>query len=164
MQHVSSLGGPRVLLPTSEIGRWIDELGATLSPDSGLYGHACSVDRYCGVIAPWNTPLLIFGDYPADIFYLPEQYDGLFFRWIGADSMDQLVSFAIAEADVDSWDETTIFDVVDQDMTVMDTCSFNGDTAPRIQLKMPTGSYAIRSRYAASDSVMTVVHRFERSG
>jgi uncharacterized protein (DUF433 family) len=62
MQHVSSLGGPRVLLPTSDITRWIDELGDSSTPNRGLYGLACSIDGYCGVISPWGTPFLIFGD------------------------------------------------------------------------------------------------------
>ena len=164
MQHVSSLGGPRVLLPTVDTQKWIDELGDTVNPDEGLYGLACSLDAYCGVIAPWGTPLLVFGDDPADIYFAPDQFDGLFFRWIGAYSIEQLTAFAIDTSRADSWDETTDFRVFDSDMTLMDTCTFDGDIAPRIPVRLRLGSYTIQSRYAEGPGVMTVVHRFQYVG
>jgi hypothetical protein len=70
MQYLSGLGGPRVMIPTSDIGHWIDELGTSPTPDNGIYGLACSINDYCGIISPWGTPLLIFGDDPSDIFTL----------------------------------------------------------------------------------------------
>ena len=152
------------MLPTSDIERWIAEVGDSPNPDEGLYGLACSIDKYCGVIAPWDTPLLIFGDDPADIYFSPEHYDGLFFRWIAADALEQLTEFAIAEASGDLWDEATSFEVAVRDMTLMDTCTFAGDSAPRIKLKLRAGSYTIRSRYAESPDVMVVVHRLEYVG
>lgn len=167
MQHVSSFGGPRVLLPTSEVPRWIDEIGVAPTPEAGLYGLACSIPMggaYCGVITPWDTPLLIFGDGPDDIFYAPHEFDGLFFRWCGAESLEQLTAFAIAESGREVWDETVEFRVVDSDMTLMDTCTFEGDDGPRIQLNLRTGAYLVKSRYAESTDVMTVVHRFEYLG
>ena len=95
MEFVSSKGGPRVLLPTAEVSRWIVELGDAPNPDEGVYGCACSVEDYCGVIEPWGVKFLVFGDDPADIYYKPDEADGMFFRWIGADSIEQLTSFAI---------------------------------------------------------------------
>ena len=162
--HVSSSGGPRVLLPTVDISRWIDELGESPTPDQGLYKLACSVERYCGVVSPWGVPLLIFGEEPADIFYLPGHYDGLFFRWIGSDSIEALSDFAIEAADSETWDEATAFNITDSNVTLMDTCTFHEDNAPRIQLKMRTGSYIIRSRYVEKSNVMTIVHRLEHVG
>jgi hypothetical protein len=164
MQYVSSLGGPRVMLPTSDVGRWNDELGESPTPDDGLYRIACSIDRYCGVISPWDTPLLIFGDDPSDIYFLPEQHDGLFFRWIGADSIEQLAAFAIDTANGDSWDEMTPFTIVDPHMTLMDACAFADDSVPRIHMKLRIGSYTIRSRYAETPDVIAVVHRLEYVG
>lgn len=163
MQHVSSLGGPRVLLPTSDINRWIAELG-DCAPDNALYRLACCVNDYCGVIAPWETPLLIFGDDPADIYFQPAEFDGLFFRWVAANSLDELTSFAIAQARTSFWDQCTSFHVDDQDMTLMDTCSFDGDVAPRIRLQLRPGAYAINSRYAESSKVRTIIHRLEYIG
>ena len=162
--HVSSLGGPRVLLPTAGISRWFDELGESPTPDQGLYKLACSVEGYCGVVSPWGVPLLIFNDVPADIFFLPDHYDGLFFRWIGSDSIEALSDFAIEAADSKTWDETTAFNITDSDVTLMDTCTFPNDNTPGMQLKMRTGSYVIRSRYAEKSNIMTIVHRLEHVG
>ena len=164
MQYVSSLGGPRVMLPTSEIGLWVDKLGASPTPDDGLYGLACSVNEYCGVISPWGTPLLIFGDQPSDIFYIPDQYDGLLVRWVGADSIERLSAFAIAEASTDAWDETNEIEIVDKEMTIMDTCTYHDDDAPRIQLAMRIGTYRLCSRFAQSSDVMAIIHRLEYIG
>ena len=164
MQHVSSLGGPRVLLPTSDIACWINELGNSPTPDNALYRLACSVDDYCGIIKPWDTPLLIFGDDPSDIYYCPDQFSGLFFRWVGADSLEQLTAFAITESQGELWDEAIEFNVVDGDMTLMDTCTLYDDTEPRIHMNMQTGSYTISSRFAESPNVMTIIHRLEYVG
>ncbi len=164
MQYVSSLGGPRVMLPTSEIGLWIDKLGESPSPDEGLYGLACSINEYCGIISPWGTPLLIFGDLPSDIIYVPGQYDGLLVRWVGADSLERLAAFATAEASADAWDETKEIEIVDKDMTIMDTCTYHDDDASRIQLAMRIGTYRLCSRYAESSDVMAIIHRLEYIG
>ena len=164
MQNVSSFGGPRVLLPTSDVKRWMDELGDAPTPDEGLYGLACSIDAYCGVIAPWETPLLIFGDDPADIYFKPDEFDGLFFRWVGADSLEQLTAFAIVEAHGDEWDETVEFTVVTPDMTLMDTCALADDGEPRIRLNLRIGTYEINSRFAESDEVMAIIHRLTYVG
>ena len=164
MQYVSSLGGPRVFLPTSDIGRWIDELGTSPTPDSGLYGLACSINEYCGIISPWGTPLLIFGDDPSDIFYFADEYDGLLVRWVAADSLENLAAFAIAEANTDSWDEKMDIEIVNEAMTIMDTCTFHDDDAPRIQLAMRIGTYRLCSRYAQSSEVTAIMHRLEYIG
>jgi hypothetical protein len=164
MQYVSSLGGPRVLLPTKHIARWIAELGDAPTPDGGLYRLACSVDDYCGVIALWETPLLIFGDDPADIYYSPDEFDGLFFRWVAANSLNELTEFAVAQALSESWDQITIFHATDSDMTLMDTCTFDGDSQPRIRLQLRLGSYAFKSRYSEKSDVAAIVHRLEYIG
>ncbi len=164
MQYVSSLGGPRVMLPTSDVGRWIDELGKSPTPDAGLYGLACSINEYCGVISPWGTPLLIFGDDPSDIFYFADQYDGLLVRWVGAESLDRLAEFAIEEASTESWDEKKEIDIVDKAMTIMDTCTHHHDDAPRIHLSMRIGTYKLFSRYAESSDTMAIIHRLEYVG
>lgn len=118
------------MLPTSEIGLWIDNLGESPSPDAGLYGLACSINQYCGIISPWGTPLLIFGDLPSDIIYVPAQYDGLLVRWVGTDSLERLAASATAEASTDTWDETKQIKIVDKEMTIMDTCTNHDDAPP----------------------------------
>ena len=62
----------------------------------------------------------------------------MLFRWEGADSLDQLTAFAIADVESDSWDEIT--DAVGGDIILMDTCTFVDDSAPRVQLTMRVGS------------------------
>jgi hypothetical protein len=152
------------MLPTSEVGRWIENFDHSASQDDGLYGIACSINDYCGVISPWGTQLVIFGDDPSDIIYFPKHYDGLLVRWVGADSLDRLREFAVAEADTDSWDEITEFTIIEKDMTIMDTCTYNEDKAPRIHLTMRIGTYTIYSRYVNSSDVMAIIHRLEYAG
>lgn len=161
MQHVSSLGGPRVLLPTQDVPRWIGELGNEPTPDAGLYALACSVDDYCGIIQPWGTPIIVFGDDPSDMYWSPDKDGGLFVRWVGAGSLEQLIAFAKAVSELDDWAERIEWDAQSTDYTLMDTCTFVGDTAPRVAITLPSGRYIIKSKYAESDSVMTIVQRLE---
>ncbi len=157
MQHVSSLGGPRVLLPTQDVERWINELGNEPTPDDGLYGLACSVSDYCGIIRPWDTPILIFGDDPTDIYWSPKTDGGLLIRWVGADSLEQLTAFAESVADAGNWTERIEWDAQFTNYTLMDTCTSVGDNAPRIAMTIPAGKYVIESQYAESDDVLTIV-------
>lgn len=164
IQRVTSYGGPRVLLPRNLVDKWISELDEIPEPDSGLYGLACSVPGYCGVMQYWGTHLLIFGEDPSDIYFLPDKYDGLFFRWVGADSIEQLTEFAIAQADCDKWDDSTQIRISDPKLTVMDTCTFEGDASPRIEFSLKCGEYRIHSRYVESTDVITILHRLEFVG
>ena len=161
MQHVSSLGGPRVLLPTQDVPRWIGELGNKPTPNAGLYALACSVSAYCAIIRPWGTPIIVFGDDPSDIYWLPDKDGGLLVRWVGAESLEQLMTFAKAVSETDNWTDQIEWDAQSADYTLMDTCTFVGDTAPKIAIPLTAGRYIIKSQYAESDSVMTIVQRLE---
>lgn len=149
------------MLPTSSIGRWIEELGDSPSHETGLYALACSIDHYCGTISPWGTPLLVFGDDPADIYYIPFGKDALFFRWIAANSLEQLSDFACDVVDEDRWEEKLPFQINDSKMTVIDACNSTVDSSPHINLNLQAGSYTMLSRYAESPDVMTAVHYFK---
>ena len=162
MQYVSSLGGPRVLLPTEDISRWIQAMGPSPSPDDGLYGLACSVTDYCGVIDPWGKKILIFGDDPSDMYWLPSPDGGLFFRWIGADSLQQLTDFAKDIARLGNWTESVLWEADSEKYTAMDTCSFHGDDAPTIQLNLVPGRYRVDSLYAEDDDVMSIIQKLQR--
>ena len=162
MQRVISLGGPLVLLPSSDVARWIYEFGDSPTPDSGLYKMACSVERYCGIITPWDTPLIIFGDEPADTYYTQQMGFHLFFRWIGAESIEQLSEFALNVARTDKWDETMTIDITTPAMTLMDTCS--NDLSPRINVSLQPGPYTMQSCYSTTSGVMAIVHKLENAG
>lgn len=161
MQHVSSLGGPRVMLPRNEVQRWLNELGESPRTDEGLYGMACSVMDYCGIISPWQTPLLIFGDDPADLYYRQDIFDGLLFRWVAANSLNELTEFAIAQATEESWDEVIEFKTHAEDYTLMDACAFSEEASPRVQMRLRPGIYRIESRYAETPELSTIIHRFQ---
>lgn len=152
-----------MLLPTAHVSRWINEIGDRPNSNEGLYGLACSVDKYCGVIAPWGTPLLIFGDDPADIYCRCEETVVVLFRWIAADSFEQLSAVAMRESRMGEWEETTSFEIVDGDLTLMDTCTYDGDPAPRIRIQLPAGGYKIQSRRAECTHATAIVHRLEPS-
>ena len=164
MQYVSSLGGPFIMLPTSDVDRWVRELGEYPTPQSGPYGLACSIENYCGVIAPWETPILVFGDDPADLYFTASHFDGLFFRWIGADSLPQLLDFAVQQAQAETWDETAEFHVTQTDLTVIDAGAPTRDESTQIRLQLRAGAYTVQSRYAQSEDVMTIVHRLNHVG
>jgi hypothetical protein len=143
------------------VDRWITELGNEPTLDAGLYRLACSVNDYCGIIRPWGAPIIVFGDLPSDIYWLPDQDGGLFIRWVGAESLEQLIAFAKAISKTNNWTEQIEWDAQSADYTLMDTCTFVGDTAPRIEINLPAGKYMIRSQYAESDNVTTIVQRLE---
>lgn len=161
MQHVSSRGGPRVMLPDSDVTRWIERLGDSPRADAGLYQLACSIDEYCGVISPWGKPLLIFGDDPADIFCLERENAPLFFRWVAGDSLEQLLAFALEIEDTSDWDESVSVALSSSQMTLMDTCTYVDDPLPRISVKIRPGTYTIRSKYAESSEMITIIHSFQ---
>ncbi|QDU41295.1 hypothetical protein Mal4_56610 [Maioricimonas rarisocia] len=164
MQSVSSFGGPYVLLPKVTVDRWMDELGDAPAPDHGLYGMACSVDGWCGIIRPWETPLLVFGDEPADIYWLPGGEGGLFIRWLAADSLAQLTAFAESVAAAGNWTERLEWDAVTGDYVLMDTCAAPGDPSARMEIPLTPGRYAVESQYAESGEVMTVITRLQLVG
>lgn len=161
LQHVSSYGGPRVLLPTSQVARWIDSLDDHPTPDAGLYGLACSVDSYCGVISPWGIPFLIFGDEPSDIFWVPEGDSGFFVRALAADSIEQLINFARQIREDAGWDERTMWTATESDLSVIDTCANGAPDEATIQLTIPTGRYEVLTKYVLSDRVETIVHELQ---
>ena len=163
IQHVSSIGGPRVLLPTADIPRWIAELGDSPSPDEGLYGLACSVDDYCGIIRPWDCEILVFCDDPGDIYWVPSENGGLFIRWLGADSLDQLLDFGRTIADRAQWSESVKWEVRSTRCSLMDSCTCERDSELRIEIDLCPGSYRIDSKYAETEDVMTIVQRLQRT-
>ncbi len=139
MHRATSLGGPHVLLPTRHVERWIRELGNAPRPTSGLYGIVCEVAGLLGVVNPWEEPILVFGDEPTDIFFAADIHDGLFFRWVGADSLESLQPFAIHQSQSDVWEETLQWKVDDSDMTLMDSCIPSLDHAETIRVWLRTG-------------------------
>ena len=136
------------MLPTSKMGKWIEFIGDKPDSEAGLYGLACSIERYCGVVSPWGIPFLVFGDDPSDMYWIPKGETGMFVRWVGADSLEQLVQFAKQIRDSNEWDEETQCAVTDIDLTVIDTCATNENREARIKLKLPIGNYIILSRYS----------------
>jgi hypothetical protein len=165
MECISTLGGPQVLLPTRDVDRWIDQLGDEKPvPDSGLYGLACTVNDYCGIISPWGTPLLVFGDILGDIYWFPQLGDGLFARWIAAETHDDFVDFVSRELHTDDWPHSTQWLIGDSDLTLMDTCTFPGDDRFRLRLDLNPGTATVYSRYASDDANMCVLHRIQRGG
>lgn len=162
MPIASSLGGPHVMLPTSEITRWIQLIGDYPEPHTGLYGLACSVENYCGVIEPWGIPLIVFGDDPADIYSAEKEPYTFFFRWLGADTLVQLQDFAFQAAATNQWDEVLELKISDSHMSIIDSCA--SPASPRIDLQLKTGEYIMSSTYAQSSDVATIVHRLEYVG
>lgn len=152
LQEAESDGGPYVMLPSGEVERWMEAIGDEPDPDTGLYGIACAVTDYFGLIEPWGTPVGIFGDDPGPLYYEPLEVGGLFFRWIGADSEEQLREFAHSIAKGEGWQERTEWQASQTNYTVMDSCAFAGDDKSRIFLELQPGRYVVESQYAEQEA------------
>ena len=147
------------MVPNEDISQWIDLLGNEPTSEHGLYGLACSVEDYCAVIKPWGKPVLVFGDDPADMYWMPEQHGGVLFRYLAADSFSQLSHFVSGECLRGNWQEILDWEATVDQFTIMDASTYRGDDAPRISLNLKPGLYRVESKYAENDSVMTIIHR-----
>ncbi len=58
---------------------------------------------------------------------------------------------------MNDWAEQIEWDGQSTDYTLMDTCTFVADAAPRVAITLPSGRYIIKSTYAEADSVLTIV-------
>ena len=160
--RATSFGGPYILLPRRKVPEWINRMGETPEPDRGLYGQLCSDNDYLFSLPFSGSSVLRLGEGPADLFWQPGSDGGLAVQWIGADSEEALLQFAREIAAADAWEESLEISVPDQEIRIMDSCGFENDGQPKIDIELQPGLYRASATYAENERTMAVVVRLQR--
>lgn len=147
---VHSTGGPFLVAPVSELGRW----GGVEDTDGpvetwGDYGRACSVEGYIGLVPVGTQQALVLGDRPARTTYLPAER--VFLRGAPAGPDEELITTArhvlseiVWDADEDlAWD-------VRESVVLFDSAWAGPDIEPdnHLRIDLEPGRYRVRATSA----------------
>lgn len=157
MEAATSFGGPFVLLPKRLADEWSKAIGDNPEPDSGLYGEVCGSENFMHLISFEGSVVIRIAEEPSDLFWLPTDRGGFILQWVGADSLDDLLAFGQKVAAANEWQETLDFTIVDLELRLMDSCGFDGDDQPKIDISIDPGEYQITATYAEDDHTMATV-------
>ncbi|BCX48543.1 conserved hypothetical protein [Haloferula helveola] len=163
METATSFGGPFILLPKKLADEWSKAIGDDPRPDSGLYGEVCQFGSFMHPISFGGVTVVRIGDEPSDLFWVPSNDGGLILQWVGADSLDDLVSFGQRVADGDDWQETLELTLSEGEIRIMDSCGFEGDNQPKIDASLSPGKYRIDAAYAEDENTMATVFRLTKN-
>jgi hypothetical protein len=162
MNTATSFGGPFVLLPLDLTGEWSEAIGDSPEPSSGLYGEVCGEASLMHTISFGGAQVLRVAEEPSDLFWEPSDSGGLIIQWIGADSIEQLVDFGRRVTERAVWQEQVEFDVSHAAMRIMDSCGFDDDGQPKIDLQLTPGKYLVEAVYAEDADTMATIFRLTR--
>ncbi|YCM43726.1 Imm21 family immunity protein [Verrucomicrobiaceae bacterium 227] len=165
LQHAESFGGPFIILPRNLVGSWVRDMGDHPTPDEGLYGKACHLDNpgYICAVPLQGTEVISITEDPSDIFWVPRKSGGLIIQWLAADSLEDLIAFGERVADNrDQWDETLEFEVPDSEVRIMDSCGFETDDQPKIDITLVPGLYQIKAALGEDETTMATVFEITR--
>ena len=162
METATSFGGPFILLPKCLADEWSEAMGDSPEPDSGLYGEVCRSGDFMHLIPFHGVTVVRIAELPSDLFWIPADRGGLIVQWVGADSLDDLVAFGRKVAAENEWQESLQFTVADQQIRIMDSCGFDGDGQPKIDIAIDPGVYQINAAYAEDDCTMATVFRLTK--
>ena len=162
METATSFGGPYILLPKSLAGEWSLAMGDSPDPDSGLYGEVCQFGSFMHLISFHGVTIVRIAEDPSDLFWIPTDQGGLIVQWLGADSLEDLLAFGQKIAAANEWQDVLEFTVSDADIRIMDSCGFDGDDQPKIDISIPPGEYQIDAAYAEDDATMATVFRLSK--
>ncbi|MFC0018330.1 Imm21 family immunity protein [Roseibacillus persicicus] len=161
MESATSFGGPFVLLPSDLFSEWVVSIGDKPEPDSGLYGEVCGTNSHMHRIRFKDRDVLRIGEDPGDLYWLPNSSGGLIIQWIAADSLEQLLEFGRFVAEQDSWTEELDIEVVSTSWRLMDSCGFDDDEQPKVDLVLERGLYRVSATYQQNDSTMATVYQLK---
>jgi hypothetical protein len=159
METATSFGGPFILIPKRLAGEWSKAIGDSPDPDYGLYGEVCQGEELMHLISFHGVTVVRIAVEPSDLFWVPADQGGLIVQWVGADSLDDLVAFGQKVAASNEWQEMIEFTVLDPDVFIMDSCGFDGDGQPKIDVSVVPGEYEISAKYAEDEKTMASVYR-----
>ncbi len=145
------------MLPRKLSGEWSKAIGDVPEPDRRLYGEVCSGEGLMHLISFDGSTVVRIGEEPGDLFWLPDERGGLVVQWIGADSLEDLLMFAQKVAAAGDWQEALEITISDPELRMMDSCGFDGDEQPKIDVSIVPGDYEIRAAYAEDENTMATV-------
>jgi len=163
METATSFGGPFVLLPKIFANQWSKAIGDNPEPDSGLYGEVCGSEDFMHLISFQGRTVVRIAEEPGDLFWIPTDQGGLVLQWVGADSLDDLVAFGQKVAGTNDWQETLEFTISDPELRIMDSCGFDGDGQPKIDLSIDPGEYQISATYSEDENTMATVFQLTKT-
>ena len=163
METATSFGGPFVLLPKILANQWSKAIGDNPEPDSGLYGEVCGSEDFMHLISFQGRTVVRIAEEPGDLFWIPTDQGGLVLQWVGADSLDDLVAFGQKVAGTNDWQETLEFTISDPELRIMDSCGFDGDDQPKIDLSIDPGEYQISATYSEDENTMVTVFQLTKT-
>jgi hypothetical protein len=162
MKTATSFGGPFVLLPKRLFSDWVEGIGDAPDIDSGLYGEVCNSpmgNAFAHIVPFMGGDIVRLCEMPDDLFWIPLDYGGVLAQCIAADSLEAFVEFALETATQNEWDEVIEFKVTEREFIVMDSCGFDGDDQPKIDLNLEPGMHRIESTYKEGESTYAYVFR-----
>ncbi|MEJ6579276.1 MAG: Imm21 family immunity protein [Akkermansiaceae bacterium] len=162
LKAATSFGGPFVILPRSLTSAWAQEIGDSPTPDEGLYEQVCHVGSlsFMRAIPFQGIEVISIAEQPDDIFWVPQPSGGLIIQWIAADSLEGLIVFSRQAADRRiHWQETLEFEIVESEIRIMDSCGFETDDQPKIDVTLAPGRYQINAAYEEDDDNMAMIFK-----
>lgn len=162
MKTATSFGGPFVLIPERLFYDWVEGVGYVPEIDSGLYGEACNSPRgsaYAHIIQFMGVDIVRLCEMPDDLYWIPLEYGGILAQCIAANSLEEFVEFSLETATRNEWDEVIEFKVTDREFIVMDSCGFDEDNQPKIDLNLEPGMHRIEATYREGETTYAYVFR-----
>ena len=160
LKAATSFGGPFVILPRNLTTALVEEIGTSPTPDEGIYEQVCHVGTlgFMRSVPFQGIEVISIAEHPDDIFWVPRQSGGLIIQWIAADSLEGLIAFGKQVADRrNHWQETLEFEILDAEMRIMDSCGFETDGQPKIDVTLPHGRYRINAAYEEDEDTMAMI-------
>ncbi len=129
-----------------------------------IYERFCEGNEWLRLVPVEGALALRMGEGPYSVFWLPRADGALAVQWQGADSEEQLLSFALNHAGTDAWDEEIIFDAGDGQFYFCECAEAllgTGDR-PLCEVSLPPGECRVTAKWVEDESVMAILFKFTR--
>ena len=164
-------GGPIVLVPCGLVRRLSLE-EAALAPQSDdsseveeAYEKICEGNEWLRQAPFEGGQLLRMGEGDGPFFWIPRPDGALAVQWLGADSEEQLLAFALENADSQTWEERVTFEAVEDRFYLADSTVIEWDIPGHSELctvHLPRGTYQVVARFVTGEDVACIIFRFVR--
>jgi Immunity protein 21 len=170
LKWVTTTGGPHVLIPEEQLGRWRGVEGWRDNGDPtdlSDYARACRITTWLGSIASHDGYVVVLSGDAGDIAWYPFEggEEGFLVQWIGIDD-ERLIEPALRSQEVENLLEGPSAERLEFDtgpsgaMWLIDA----SDRGDRLQdgfevLALRPGRYRARAGYYAVDGIMMVIRQ-----
>lgn len=169
---IDTAGGVHLLIPIEELHSWrgIDGWIDGGTEDDSDYARACRIGSWVGLIGCGNSEALVFSGDVGPVAWLPDSnlQDGSFLQWLGADSDEQILTFANSQSALDCLNEPGAESLEfatgrSGTLRLMSAADGIGQFQnPYRDINLRPGKYSVRCGYHSSQDLMLVVRRFQR--